>query len=81
MEAHDVIGVVGVALIVGSYLLLQIGQLEGRGAAYSALNAVGAALVLLSLSVDFNLSAFIIEMFWLAISLMGLALAWRRQAT
>jgi len=38
---------------------------------YSCLNAIGASAVLFSLYFKFNLSAFIIELFWLLISLIG----------
>ncbi len=68
----DFVGNVGVALIILAYLALQLGKLDGRSLAYSAMNAVGAALVLVSLWFDFNLSAFIIEAFWVAISLIGI---------
>lgn len=76
----DFVGNVGVALIVLAYLALQLGKLDSRGLAYSALNAVGAALVLVSLWFDFNLSAFIIEAFWVAISLLGLVRGVRERA-
>ena len=68
---HDLAGNVGVATIIGTYLALQLGRIDGRGLIYSAANAAGAALVLASLWVDFNLSAFVIESFWVAISLIG----------
>ena len=68
----DLIGNIGVALIVGAYLALQLGRLDGRAPLYSITNAIGAALVLVSLWFDFNLSAFIVEMFWVVISLIGL---------
>ena len=74
---HDLVGNLGVATILGAYLALQLGRLDGQGLAYSALNGIGAALVLVSLWVDFNLSAFVIEACWVAISLFGVARAWR----
>ena len=64
-------GTAGVATIIATYGALQLGRLDGRGLAYSSLNAVGAACVLVSLTVDFNLSAVLIEVFWIAISLVG----------
>lgn len=81
LEWHDFVGTVGVAAIVFTYLLLQVGKIEPRALSYSALNAVGSALVLISLAVEFNLSAVVIEAFWFLISLYGIA-AWfqRRRA-
>lgn len=70
---HDLVGNLGVATIVGAYLLMQLDRLDARGLAFSVANGVGAALVLSSLIVEFNLSAFLMEAFWLLISLLGVA--------
>lgn len=78
MEIHDVAGAAGVAAIVVSYGALQLGRMRADGWPYSTANAVGAALILLSLAVDFNLSAAVMETFWLAISLVGLGRVWLR---
>ena len=51
----DVLGTAGGLLIVAAYFLLQIGRLDPRSLAYSAVNAIGAALILFSLWFDFNL--------------------------
>jgi hypothetical protein len=45
---------------------------------YSMANGFGAALVLVSLWFNFNLSAFVIEIFWLLISLLGIIRGIRR---
>lgn len=70
---YDVIGSLGVAMIVISYFLLQIERIDSRSVGYSLLNGIGASLILFSLYFNFNWSAFLIEGFWLLISLMGLA--------
>jgi len=77
MAWHDVAGSAGAAMILVSYLLLQVGRLPATSLPYSLANGAGAALILVSLSIDFNLSAAIIEAFWLAISLVGV-LRWAR---
>jgi hypothetical protein len=69
---HDLVGNLGVLLVLGTYLLLQTGRMDMRRPAYSAGNAMGAVLILVSLAYDFNLSSFIIEIVWLLISLYGL---------
>ncbi len=76
----DFVGFVGVALIVGSYFLSQIGRMDVARPAYPAVNAVGAVLILFSLRYTFNAASFVIEIFWLAISLTGLVRALRRRA-
>jgi hypothetical protein len=76
---HDVVGNLGVVLIVATYLLLQLGRLSSRQLSYSLLNALGAALVVVSLLFEFNLSAFIVELFWLVISLLGIVVYLRHR--
>ncbi|MGH9874335.1 MAG: CBU_0592 family membrane protein [Pyrinomonadaceae bacterium] len=69
----DLIGNIGVLLMVIAYLLLQLEKLSSSAVSYLLLNALGAILVMLSLTFRFNLSAFLMEAFWLLISLYGLA--------
>lgn len=76
---HDVVGTLGVAAVVGSYLLLQLGRLDPKSLGYSLANALGAGLVVLSLAYDFNLSAFVIEAFWVVVSLVGVWRWWHRR--
>jgi hypothetical protein len=68
----DLIGNLGVLLMVIAYLLLQMEKLSSSALSYLLLNAVGATLVIVSLLYRFNLSAFLMEVFWLLISLYGL---------
>ena len=69
---YDLFGNIGVALMVVGYLLLQAEKLRSSDLSYSLMNAVGALLVLISLLYRFNLSAFLVEGFWLLISIYGL---------
>lgn len=69
---YDFLGNIGVLLILVMYLSLQTDKISSRSLIYSLLNALGALLILISLYFQFNLSAFIIEFFWLMISLYGL---------
>jgi len=68
----DLVGNVGVLLILTAYLLLQLEKLNNHTISYSLLNAIGASAILFSLYFKFNFSAFLIEFFWLLISLIGL---------
>ena len=77
IDIHDVIGAIGVTLIIATYFALQAGRLR-TGFRYSLLNGVGAAMILYSLIFDFNLAAFLVEFFWLAISLYGIYRSLRR---
>lgn len=75
---HDLLGNAGFLCIIGAYLWLQLGRTSGQTWNYSLINAIGAALILVSLYHDFNLSAVLVESFWLAISLLGLVVNLRR---
>lgn len=71
----DLVGNIGVLLMVIAYLLLQLEKLTGSSVSYLLLNAIGAVLVIVSLLFRFNFSAFLMEVFWLLISLYGLGKA------
>lgn len=79
VTAMDLLGAGGALLIVGTYLLLQLGKIDHRAPAFSAANAVGAGLVLLSLCFNFNMGAAVVEGFWLLVSLLGLSRALSRR--
>ena len=68
----DLIGIIGVAIIVVAYLMLQLEKLKSTDLAYSVMNALGASLIVASLIVDFNLSALLMEVFWVLITFIGI---------
>lgn len=83
MTIHDLIGDIGVACILGTYLAAQTDRMDPRGDAFLVVNGVGSALVLHSLMHAYNQSAVVIQCSWIAISVVGLvrnALARRRGA-
>ncbi len=69
---HDLLGIIGVVLVLATYMLLQLEKLSATSFLFSAANGLGASLILVSLIYEFNLSAFIIEAFWLLISIYGI---------
>jgi hypothetical protein len=69
---HDLVGNAGVFLVLLSYFLLQLERIDSSGMRYSLMNAAGAILICVSLFYSFNLSSFIIEICWLAISAYGI---------
>ena len=68
----DFVGNVGVVVLMVTYLLLQLNRLRSDDLSYSLLNAIGASLIVVSLLVNFNLSAFLMEVFWVLISFVGI---------
>ena len=69
---YDIIGILGVIMILIAYALVQLGKLHVKDLSYSILNAIGDFLILISLLIDFNLSAFLMEFFWLIFSILGI---------
>lgn len=72
MSGYDVIGLIGVVLMLIAYGATVAGRLDVQAWPALAANFVGASLVLVSLSHDFNLSAAVIEGAWAVIALGGL---------
>jgi len=68
----DIIGILGVAIVVVTYFLLQSEKIDSKGFLYSFLNAFGSLLIMYSLLYNWNLASFVIEIFWILISLYGL---------
>lgn len=68
----DIIGMSGTFLVVGAFFMLQLEKLTPDSLAYNITNLAGAILLLISLCYNFNLASFVIELFWIAASLIGL---------
>lgn len=74
LQWYDWVGIAGTLMVLGAFFLLQAEQLSGTGVTYKLLNLFGAGGVLLSLLGTFNISVFLLEAAWVAISAYGL---WR----
>ena len=68
----DLVGNIGVVILIVTYLLLQLNRIRSDALMYSLLNAIGASLIVISLLVNFNLSALLMEVFWVLISFVGI---------
>lgn len=71
MNWHDLLGLLGTLLIVAAYALVQSGRMSADDRRWSAINLVGAGCLVVSLLVEFNLAAFLLEFFWLCLSIYG----------
>ena len=70
----DIIGLTGSALFISAFAYANIaGELDKLW--FNAINLVGAVLLLISLSVTFNLAAFVLEAAWAVIAIWGLIVA------
>ncbi|MDA0378053.1 MAG: hypothetical protein O3C45_02780 [Bacteroidetes bacterium] len=81
MAWHDVVGTLGVTIIILAYAATQARRLKPEQLLYSLANLIGAAMTLVSLIYNFNLASVIIEIFWILISLWGIVLWLRHRRT
>ncbi len=82
IEIHEIVGTVGVSLILLCYFLIQTGKMSTENLPYSVINMTGALMILYSLYFEFNFASVLIESFWVLISLIGVTrfLSNRKQA-
>jgi paired small multidrug resistance pump len=67
----DIIGFIGVGIILIAYCLLQANRLSAKHLSYSLMNLIGASMILFSLFYTWNTPAVFIEIAWILISLYG----------
>jgi len=72
MGIPDVVGLVGVALLIVTYAMLQLDKIDPKGFWYSFNNLIVAILVTVSLVYTPNLASLVIEFFWFIISVYGI---------
>ena len=70
---HDVAGITGSLLVIVAYFATQAGWFGASDPRFAWANLAGAVLIIFSLTVDWNLAAFVMEIFWILISVFGLA--------
>ena len=73
----DIIGLMGSALMIGGFAYANLAK-DLNKVVFNLLNLAGAALLLVSLSVKFNLGAFVLEAVWAVIAIVGLVSALRK---
>ena len=75
----DLVGVFGALMICAAYLLVSLRWIGPEGVRYQGANALGAAMLLVSLYFRPNPGAIVIEAVWLAIALFALGRIWLRR--
>jgi hypothetical protein len=68
----DIIGNIGVVAFLAAFFLMQKGRISHIGLPYLSLNLAGAILLMISLLIHWNLSAFLLEAAWALISMYGI---------
>ncbi len=74
--AADIIGIIGSALFVAAFVYANVAK-ELNKLWFNIANLIGAICLLISLSVHFNLAAFILEIAWGIIAIAGILAAVR----
>lgn len=74
----DIIGLIGSALFLAAFAYANVAKQLNK-VVFNLANLVGAILLLISLSVTFNLAAFVLEAAWGTIALAGLVTSLRRR--
>jgi hypothetical protein len=72
ISVFDIVGSAGVICVLGAFIALETGYFGTNGYKYWFVNGAGALLIIVSLTNDFNLSAFALQVAWLVISARGL---------
>lgn len=78
--AADVIGICGSILFIGAFIYANITPSMNK-ILFNILNLIGALLLLISLSVHFNLAAVVLEAAWAMIAIFGLVAALRSRTS
>ena len=68
----DLIGMVGVSLVLLAFGLLNINKLTSLSMIYQIMNLIGSIFLLFSLFFYWNLSSVVIEIAWIMISSIGI---------
>ena len=77
IESPDMIGMIGVFLVLTAFCLLNMNRVTSHTISYQLMNLAGSMLLLFSLCFHFNLASVAIEIAWMVISLIGLYRALR----
>ncbi len=67
-----IIGILGVVINLAAYALLSSGRIRADEARYQLLNIAGTSCLLVSLCAQWNLPAFLTNIAWLVIGIVGL---------
>lgn len=68
----QLIGIVAPSLFVFAYAMVSLGRWPSTTLKFHVLNFLGGALILVSLTAQWNLPIFVMEVCWCSISLYGM---------
>lgn len=68
----DLLGIVGVSIVLWYYAMLQTGKCSSNDLMFSMVNFIGSGLIIVSLLFSWNLASFLMEFAWFVISGYGI---------
>ena len=68
----DIIGLTAPVLFLFAYAMISMGKWQAESMRFQVMNFLGAVAILISLTKDWNLPVFILEICWGAISVYGI---------
>jgi hypothetical protein len=71
-------GWIGTTLLVGGYLLVSTGKLDGKSAAFNAINVIGAALMVVATAARGVWSSVALNTIWIVIGVRAILAIVRR---
>ncbi len=80
MTLHEVVGLVGVLIVLIAYFMLASKRWASASPPYLIANIVGTLLILFSLLIDVNWPGIAAQLVWIAISLRSLILQRKTRA-
>lgn len=66
------VGLIGMVCVVFAYFAVERDWFNNKDVKFYLINLIGAVLLLISLLINFNLGSFVIEIFWIMISIFGI---------
>ena len=72
LDSADFVGSVGTLIVVAAYFATQMRYLNSDELLFPIANLGGSLLISFSLIFNFNLASALMELFWIAISLVGI---------
>lgn len=68
----DIVGILGVGLVIMAFFLIQLEKITTKSSTYLYFNFFGSMMLLFSLYYHWNMASVVIEMLWLMISIYGI---------
>jgi hypothetical protein len=77
----NVVGWIGMALLIGAYVLVTLGRISGPGLTFQLMNLVGGGFLMVNSAYYGAWPSAALNVVWVVIGVVGLVRAWVRPAS